>query len=72
MIAEKNSEITVAKEAIWLYDKFGEGEYTDIAGLCKLADIEIIKEKTIKAYRKRKSIHDINNKRHFGTKCIRY
>lgn len=36
MIAEKNEEITVAKEAIWLYEKFGDGVYADILGLCKV------------------------------------
>ena len=39
MIADKNEEITVAKEALWLYEKFGEGEYKDILGLCKVAYI---------------------------------
>lgn len=29
--------ITIAKEAVWLYEKFGEGEYQDIPGLCKVA-----------------------------------
>ena len=38
-IAAKNEEITVAKEALWLYEKFGEGEYKDILGLCKIAYI---------------------------------
>lgn len=37
-IAELADTITIAKEANWLYDKFGEGEYTDVLGLCKLAD----------------------------------
>lgn len=37
MITDKNEEITVAKEANWLYDKFGDGEYKDILGLCKVA-----------------------------------
>lgn len=36
MIAEKNEEITVAKEALWLYEKFGDGVYVDILGLCKV------------------------------------
>ena len=27
----------IIKEAIWLTDKFGEGEYRDIPGLCKIA-----------------------------------
>lgn len=29
--------ITLAKEAKWLFDKFGEGEYKDVPGLCKIA-----------------------------------
>ena len=45
VIAAKNAEITTAKEAIWLTEKFGEGEYKDILGLCKLADRTEIAEK---------------------------
>lgn len=45
MIAAKNAEITITKEAIWLTEKFGEGEYKDILGLCKLADRAEIAEK---------------------------
>ena len=45
MIAAKNAEISIAKEAIWLTEKFGEGEYRDILGLCKLADRAEIAEK---------------------------
>ena len=45
MIAVKNAEITIAKEAIWLTEKFGEGEYRDILGLCKLADRAEIADK---------------------------
>lgn len=37
MIASKSEEVTVAKEANWLYEKFGNGEYKDIPGLCKAA-----------------------------------
>ena len=37
--------LAVAKEANWLCEKFGEGEYRDIAGLCKIADLEEIKSK---------------------------
>ena len=37
--------LTVAKEAKWLSEKFGEGEYQDVAGLCKIADLEEIKSK---------------------------
>ena len=44
-IAAKNEEITVAKEALWLYEKFGDGVYTDVLGLCKVADISEIEEK---------------------------
>ena len=37
--------IGVATEATWLYEKFGEGEYRDILGLCKLASRAEIAEK---------------------------
>lgn len=45
LLAEKNGAITTAKEAVWIFEKFGEGEYRDIPGLCKLADRETIQEK---------------------------
>lgn len=45
MIASKNEELTIAKEANWLYEKFGEGEYRDVLGLCKIAAISEIEEK---------------------------
>lgn len=45
MIAEKSEEITVAKEAVWLYEKFGDGVYADVLGLCKVADITEIEAK---------------------------
>lgn len=45
MIASKNEELTIAKEANWLYEKFGEGEYQDVLGLCKIATISEIEEK---------------------------
>ena len=38
-------KLTVAKEAKWLYEKFGEGEYADVLGLCKVATIAEIEEK---------------------------
>ena len=38
-------KLAVAKEADWLYSKFGEGEYSDILGLCKAATISEIEEK---------------------------
>ena len=44
-IAEVDEAITVAKEAIWLVDKFGEGEYRDIPGLCKVAERSEIEAK---------------------------
>ena len=31
--------LTIAKEAQWLYEKFGDGEYVDVPGLCKVAYI---------------------------------
>lgn len=37
--------LTVAKEANWLYEKFGDGVYADVPGLCKLASISEIEEK---------------------------
>ncbi len=37
--------IVVATEANWLYAKFGEGEYQDIPGLCKMASRADIAEK---------------------------
>ena len=46
MIAEKNEEITIAKEACWLYEKFGDGVYSDVLGLCKVADISEIEAKS--------------------------
>lgn len=45
IIAEKNEEITIAKEACWLYEKFGDGVYSDVLGLCKVADISEIEAK---------------------------
>ena len=37
--------IATAKEAVWLYDKFGEGKYQDVPGLCKIADLSEIEGK---------------------------
>ena len=42
---ELSELITTAKEAVWLYEKFGEGEYKDIPGLCKISDITEIESK---------------------------
>lgn len=44
-LASLENTLSVAKEAVWLYDKFGEGEYQDIPGLCKLASRTEIAEK---------------------------
>ena len=44
-LAELNEVITVAQEANWLYEKFGDGEYQDILGFCKVATIGEIEEK---------------------------
>ena len=44
-LADISSAITVAKETVWLYEKFGDGVYADILGLCKVADITEIEEK---------------------------
>ena len=45
ILAWLGDALTVAKDAEWLYEKFGEGEYADILGLCKIADLSEIKEK---------------------------
>lgn len=37
--------LNVAKEAKWLFEKFGEGKYQDIAGLCKIANRKEIEDK---------------------------
>lgn len=44
-IAYIENMLTVAKEAHWLYEKFGDGIYADILGLCKLASLSEIEEK---------------------------
>ena len=38
-LAKLTEKLTIAKEANWLYEKFGDGEYRDILGLCKIAYI---------------------------------
>ena len=37
-----NEKLTVAKEAVWLTEKFSEGVYQDIPGLCKVASRDTI------------------------------
>ena len=44
-LAEITELLTIAKEANWLYEKFGDGVYADILGLCKVATISEIKDK---------------------------
>ena len=44
-IAFIDNMLTAAKEANWLYEKFGEGVYADVPGLCKLAGLDEIEEK---------------------------
>ena len=45
MTAAVDEMLTVLKEASFLVDRFGEGEYSDIPGLCKIASISEIEEK---------------------------
>ena len=44
-IAMVENTISILKEAVWLTEKFGDGEYKDILGLCKCASIEEIEQK---------------------------
>ena len=44
-ITELEETLQIAKEAVWLYEKFGDGEYQDIPGLCKIADRTEIEDK---------------------------
>lgn len=37
--------LVIAKEAVWLTEKFGAGAYADIPGLCKVATLEEIEAK---------------------------
>lgn len=45
MLAGVLEKVEIAKQALWLTEKFGEGEYKDILGLCKVATISEIAEK---------------------------
>ena len=54
MIAGKNEEVTVAKEANWLYEKFGDGEYKNILGLCKVVYITDVAKDNDKVENKNK------------------
>lgn len=44
-LADLTDMLTIAKEANWLYEKFGDGVYADVLGLCKVASIAEIEEK---------------------------
>lgn len=45
IIQALEQKLTVAKEALWLTEKFGEGAYQDIPGLCRAATREEIEQK---------------------------
>lgn len=44
-IAVLEAKLAVATEAVWLYEKFGDGVYADVPGLCKVASRAEIAEK---------------------------
>lgn len=44
-LAALEETLATAREAVWLYEKFGEGEYRDILGLCRAASLADIEEK---------------------------
>lgn len=44
-LADLTDILTIAKEANWLYEKFGDGVYADVPGLCKIASLSEIEEK---------------------------
>lgn len=46
IIAEQEETLQIAKEAVWLYEKFGNGEYRDVSGLCKIVVRSEIKDKS--------------------------
>lgn len=39
------AQLTAIDEAKWLYERFGEGEYRDVLGLCRAASLADIEEK---------------------------
>lgn len=45
-ITEREERRKIAEEAVWLTTKFGTGKYKDIPGLCKVALISEIEEKS--------------------------
>ena len=45
ILSSMEQKLIIAKEANWLYEKFGDGVYADIPGLCKIAAFAEIAEK---------------------------
>ena len=45
LIADLEDILETARQHEWLTEKFGEGEYKDVLGLCKIATIQEIEEK---------------------------
>lgn len=45
-ITDIESLLAIIKEAQWLYEKFGDGVYADVLGLCKVASLAEIEEKS--------------------------
>ena len=45
-IGELSEKLTIGREGKWLYEKFGEGVYKDVLGLCKLSSLDEIEEKS--------------------------
>jgi type I restriction enzyme M protein len=45
LIAELEDTLETARQHEWLTEKFGNGEYQDVLGLCKIATIDEISEK---------------------------
>lgn len=45
LLSDIEEVLDVANDAIWLFEKFGEGNYSDVAGLCKIATRAEITEK---------------------------
>lgn len=41
-ISVLEDKLAVAKDAVWLYEKFGEGIYQDVPGLCKIESRDVI------------------------------
>ena len=44
-IIELEETLQITKEAVWLYEKFDDGEYQNIPGLCKIVDLAEIEGK---------------------------